>query len=124
MRIGLLGGSGLIGQDLSEIAEIFGIEVEVFSRNEGSLGHAREYSLLSASDDLDAIVNLVGGHKQRDFGYGSEFQLHIDDLVCEWSRRLDRPFIFMSSGSVFDPLTFPVETGTPKSPRMGTKNYS
>jgi nucleoside-diphosphate-sugar epimerase len=124
VKIGLLGGSGLIGQDLAAEAPSLGIEVEIFSRSSGPLGTFQEYSSLRDFEDLDALVNLVGGHKAADFESTAEDQLRIDNLASAWAVRMDRPYIYMSSGSIFEKGSFPVNSSTPVPKEEGFATYS
>jgi nucleoside-diphosphate-sugar epimerase len=124
MKIGLLGGSGLIGQDLAAEAASLDIEVEIFSRSSGTLGTFQEYSSLREAEDVDALVNLVGGHKAADFESTAEEQLRIDLLASAWAGRMDRPYIYMSSGSVFDSDAFPVHSTSSLSRQEDFATYS
>jgi nucleoside-diphosphate-sugar epimerase len=124
MKIGLLGGSGLIGQDLVKEAASFGVEVEVFSRLSGTSGSFREYSSLRDTEDLDALVNLVGGHKAANFESTAVEQLRIDDLAMAWAGKMGRPYIYISSGAVFDSDAFPVHSASFLSKQEGFSSYS
>jgi len=112
LRVGLLGGSGLVGRDLVEAAASFGVDVVVFSRTGCLAGPVRSYQSLPQASDLDVLVNLIGGHKDENFISTIDLQLEIDSAASEWSARHERHYVFMSSGAIFDSPGRPVNNAT------------
>jgi nucleoside-diphosphate-sugar epimerase len=123
LRIGLLGGSGLVGRDLIDSAPFFGFEVVIFSRDPQGLEGYRTYKDLKDSTDLDALLNLVGGHRSPNTSQSSMAILEIDLAATAWSKRFDRPYIYMSSGAVFPKSSFPVTVQSPTMNSDGLSSY-
>lgn len=60
-----------------------------------------QYSDLAKHGDISVLINLIGGHSRNyplsDFSRIEE----LDDIGCTWSVSHDKPYIYLSSGSVF-----------------------
>lgn len=103
MRIGLFGASSLIAQDLSIALEAVGCEVIGFSSRSTSENSFRQYSDFGKLEDLEVVINLIGGHKKNHPVSDFKTIAVLDNLACEWSVSRNRPYIFLSSGAVFGP---------------------
>jgi nucleoside-diphosphate-sugar epimerase len=100
-KIGILGATGLIAQELIRELVFLGYDVTKFSRTQSSSLGLHPYDQLLEHNDLGAIVNLVGGHSKNSETAKLE-QVHtIDELACEWSQTSARPYVYISSGAVF-----------------------
>ena len=101
MKIGVFGSTGLIAVELKNELEALGHYVVRFSRNPKTEIGFIHYNSLYEIEDLDLIVNLAGDHPKN---RSEPSHLGLDDLDmlgCEWSAKKGRPYVFVSSGSVF-----------------------
>lgn len=100
-KIGILGATGLIAHELIRELIFLGYEVTKFSRTQSSRLGLHLYDQLLRHNDLDGIVNLVGGHSKNSDTAKLEQVQTIDELACEWSQTFGRPYVYISSGAVF-----------------------
>lgn len=114
IKIGFLGASGLIAQELRGYAASQGHEVIGFGRAESPWLNIEPYSHLSYHPDLSALVNLVGGHSKNTSILNPGSISEIDVLASDWALSNSKPYIFISSGAIFGSRSeFPVFDGSP-----------
>jgi hypothetical protein len=101
LRIGLFGASGLVAQDLTLELEGLGYEVVGFSSKPSSKTSWNQYSELKQDEDLDVLVNLIGGHHKNSPGADLGGVAELDAFGCDWSVSCNRPYVYLSSGVVF-----------------------
>jgi nucleoside-diphosphate-sugar epimerase len=101
MKIGIFGSTGLIAVELKNELERLGHHVVRFSRNPNKEIGLSSYNSLPEIEDLSLIVNLAGDHQKNRNETSHPGLYDLDKLGCEWSSKTGRPYVFVSSGSVF-----------------------
>ena len=125
LRIGLLGATGLIAQELASHLRKEGHQVVGFTRTSSDEVSFLTYSKLSNQTELSAIVNLVGGHSKNSSAHDGNGIREIDVLASEWAESNNKPYIYVSSGAIFGTrLPSPVSDSSPMVENQSMEPYA